>query len=178
MGPKSSKKLSELIIELRTAYDDASRAEERLKEIPSKIEEAKIRLAETRKELPSAKKVAVEYRRRYLTLQKRLDKVMGGAGIIFMTSWSTVVADAKRLPILSLPTRALNLSTRATKCLDAEGWHFVGDVIQHTEAELLKSWSLGRKSVDEIKVAIALRGLVLGMKVENWPPPDLERPIR
>ena len=51
-----------------------------------------------------------------------------------------------------------------------------GDLIQRTETELLKTPNLGRKSLNEIKEVLASRGLNLGMKLENWPPANLERP--
>ena len=60
--------------------------------------------------------------------------------------------------------------------LAAENIYYIGDLIQRTENELLKTPNLGRKSLNEIKEVLASRGLSLGMKLENWPPAGLDRP--
>ena len=62
---------------------------------------------------------------------------------------------------------------RSANCLKAEGIYYVGDLIQRTEVELLKTPNLGKKSLTEIKDVLASRGLSLGMRLENWPPPGL-----
>ena len=59
---------------------------------------------------------------------------------------------------------------RSANCLKAENIYYIGDLIQRTETELLKTPNLGRKSLNEIKEVLASRGLSLGMKLENWPP--------
>ncbi len=76
-------------------------------------------------------------------------------------------------PILLRPIDDLELSVRSANCLKAEGIHYVGDLIQWTEVELLKTPNLGKKSLTEIKDVLANHGLQLGMKLENWPPPEL-----
>jgi hypothetical protein len=58
---------------------------------------------------------------------------------------------------------------RSANCLKAENIYYIGDLIQRTETELLKTPNLGRKSLNEIKEVLASRGLTLGMKLENWP---------
>src|SRR5229473_1209056 len=63
---------------------------------------------------------------------------------------------------------------RSANCLKAENIYYIGDLIQRTETELLKTPNLGRKSLNEIKEVLASRGLTLGMKLENWPPVGLE----
>ncbi|NCX93769.1 MAG: DNA-directed RNA polymerase subunit alpha, partial [Gammaproteobacteria bacterium] len=50
---------------------------------------------------------------------------------------------------------------------------YIGDLVQRTETELLKTPNLGKKSLTEIKNVLAARGLSLGQRVENWPPEDL-----
>ena len=65
---------------------------------------------------------------------------------------------------------------RSANCLKAENIYYIGDLIQRTETELLKTPNLGRKSLNEIKEVLASRGLSLGMKLENWPPAGLDRP--
>ncbi len=79
-------------------------------------------------------------------------------------------------PILLRPVDELELTVRSANCLKAENIYYIGDLIQRTETELLKTPNLGRKSLNEIKEVLAARGLTLGMKLENWPPPGLERP--
>lgn len=79
-------------------------------------------------------------------------------------------------PILTCPVDELELTVRSTNCLKAEKIYYIGDLVQRTETELLKTPNLGRKSLNEIKEALAARGLTLGMKLENWPPAGLERP--
>ena len=79
-------------------------------------------------------------------------------------------------PILVRPVDDLELTMRSANCLKAENIYYIGDLIQRTENELLKTPNLGRKSLNEIKEVLASRGLTLGMKLENWPPAGLERP--
>ena len=77
-------------------------------------------------------------------------------------------------PILLRPVDELELTVRSANCLKAENIYYIGDLIQRTENELLKTPNLGRKSLNEIKEVLASRGLTLGMKIENWPPVGLE----
>jgi len=79
-------------------------------------------------------------------------------------------------PVLLRPVDDLELTVRSANCLKAENIYYIGDLIQRTENELLKTPNLGRKSLNEIKEVLAARGLTLGMKLENWPPVGLERP--
>jgi len=76
-------------------------------------------------------------------------------------------------PILLRPVDELELTVRSANCLKAESIYYIGDLIQRTESELLKTPNLGKKSLTEIKEVLASRGLSLGMKLENWPPPGL-----
>ena len=78
-------------------------------------------------------------------------------------------------PILMRPVDDLELTVRSANCLKAENIYYIGDLIQRTENELLKTPNLGRKSLNEIKEVLASRGLTLGMKLENWPPTGMER---
>jgi len=78
-------------------------------------------------------------------------------------------------PILLRPVDDLELTVRSANCLKAENIFYIGDLIQRTENELLKTPNLGRKSLNEIKEVLAARGLTLGMKLENWPPAGLEK---
>ncbi|HTT08988.1 MAG TPA: DNA-directed RNA polymerase subunit alpha [Gammaproteobacteria bacterium] len=82
-------------------------------------------------------------------------------------------AEAEVDPILLRPIDDLELTVRSANCLKAESIHFIGDLIQRTEVELLKTPNLGKKSLTEIKEVLAARGLSLGMRLENWPPASL-----
>jgi len=76
-------------------------------------------------------------------------------------------------PTLLRPIDDLELTVRSANCLKAESIHYIGDLIQRTEVELLKTPNLGKKSLTEIKDVLAARGLSLGMRLENWPPAQL-----
>lgn len=73
-------------------------------------------------------------------------------------------------PVLLRPVDDLELTVRSANCLKAENIYYIGDLIQRTEVELLKTPNLGKKSLTEIKDVLAQHGLSLGMRLENWPP--------
>jgi len=77
-------------------------------------------------------------------------------------------------PVLLRPVDDLELTVRSANCLKVENIYYIGDLIQRTEAELLRTPNLGRKSLNEIKEVLASRDLTLGMKLDNWPPANLE----
>jgi len=77
-------------------------------------------------------------------------------------------------PTLLRPVDDLELTVRSANCLKAENIYYIGDLIQRTEVELLKTPNLGKKSLTEIKDVLASRGLSLGMRLENWPPASLK----
>ena len=76
-------------------------------------------------------------------------------------------------PILLRPVDDLELTVRSANCLKAENIYYIGDLVQRTEVELLKTPNLGKKSLTEIKDVLASRGMSLGMRLENWPPASL-----
>lgn len=78
-------------------------------------------------------------------------------------------------PILLRPVDDLELTVRSANCLKAENINYIGDLIQRSENELLKTPNLGRKSLNEIKEVLASKGLTLGMRLDNWPPAGLEK---
>lgn len=78
-------------------------------------------------------------------------------------------------PMLLRPIDELELTVRSANCLKAEQIQYVGDLVQRTETELLKTPNLGKKSLTEIKTVLAAHDLALGTKLENWPPPSLAR---
>lgn len=73
------------------------------------------------------------------------------------------------------PIEDLELSVRSFNCLQTAGIKFVGDLVQKTEAELLKTKNFGRKSLKEIKEILERMSLELGTKLENWPPKELDK---
>ncbi|NNM59529.1 MAG: DNA-directed RNA polymerase subunit alpha [Legionellales bacterium] len=77
-------------------------------------------------------------------------------------------------PILLRPIEDLELTVRSTNCLKAENIFFVGDLVQRSETELLKTPNLGKKSLTEIRNVLASHSLVLGMHLDNWPPAQLQ----
>ena len=79
-------------------------------------------------------------------------------------------------PILLRPVDDLELTVRSANCLKAEDIYYIGDLIQRTETELLKTPNLGRKSFNEIKEVLASKGLTLGSKLDVWPPVGLDKP--
>jgi DNA-directed RNA polymerase subunit alpha len=78
-------------------------------------------------------------------------------------------------PILLRPVDELELTVRSANCLKAENIYYIGDLVQRTETELLKTPNLGRKSLNEIKEVLAARGLTLGMRLESWPPAGMDK---
>ncbi len=76
-------------------------------------------------------------------------------------------------PLLLRPVDDLELTVRSANCLKTENIHYIGDLVQRTEVELLKTPNLGKKSLTEIKDVLAAHGLSLGMRLENWPPASL-----
>ncbi|MGB1277771.1 MAG: DNA-directed RNA polymerase subunit alpha, partial [Nannocystaceae bacterium] len=69
----------------------------------------------------------------------------------------------------------LELSVRSANCLQNANIHYIGDLVQRSEAEMLKTKNFGRKSLKEIKEILANMGLSLGMKIENWQGPPAAR---
>jgi len=78
-------------------------------------------------------------------------------------------------PILLRPVDELELTVRSANCLKAENIHYIGDLVQRTEVELLRTPNLGKKSLTEIKEVLESHGMSLGMRLDNWPPVGLKR---
>ena len=77
-------------------------------------------------------------------------------------------------PLLLKKVDELELSVRSANCLKNDNIVYIGDLIQKTEAEMLRTPNFGRKSLNEIKEVLSGMGLHLGMDVEDWPPDDIE----
>jgi len=84
-------------------------------------------------------------------------------------------AEAPLDPILLRPVDELELTVRSANCLKAESINYIGDLVQRTEVELLRTPNLGKKSLTEIKEVLASHGLALGMRLDNWPPAALRQ---
>lgn len=78
-------------------------------------------------------------------------------------------------PVLLRPVDDLELTVRSANCLKAEQVYYIGDLVQKTENELLKTPNLGKKSLTEIKDVLASHGLTLGARLENWPPSTIDK---
>jgi DNA-directed RNA polymerase subunit alpha len=78
-------------------------------------------------------------------------------------------------PILLRPVDELELTVRSANCLKAENIHYIGDLVQRTEVELLRTPNLGKKSLTEIKEVLETHSLSLGMRLDGWPPATLRR---
>jgi DNA-directed RNA polymerase subunit alpha len=81
-------------------------------------------------------------------------------------------------PMLLRPVDDLELTVRSANCLKAENIYYIGDLVQCTEVELLKTPNLGKKSLTEIKDVLQSRGLHLGMRLDTWPPAVLKNDDR
>ena len=98
---------------------------------------------------------------------------------VFVDLQSEIIAEPEERedeidPILLRPVDDLELTVRSANCLKAEDIYYIGDLIQRTEVELLKTPNLGKKSLTEIKDVLATRGLSLGLRLDNWPPSSLK----
>jgi len=76
-------------------------------------------------------------------------------------------------PILLRKVDELELTVRSANCLKAESIKYIGDLVQRSEVDLLKTPNLGKKSLNEIKDILASNGLSLGMMLNNWPPKNI-----
>ena len=88
---------------------------------------------------------------------------------------ASTAAESQIEPILLRPVDELELTVRSANCLKAENINYIGDLVQRTEVELLRTPNLGKKSLTEIKEVLESHGLSLGMRIENWPPPGLAK---
>ncbi|MGE4660744.1 MAG: DNA-directed RNA polymerase subunit alpha [Arenicellales bacterium] len=114
---------------------------------------------------------------------RRAAKILYEQVSVFVQLKESETADAEVLeeridPVLLRSVDDLELTVRSANCLKAENIYYIGDLIQRTEVELLKTPNLGKKSLTEIKDVLATRGLSLGVKLENWPPASLQREKR
>jgi DNA-directed RNA polymerase subunit alpha len=115
-------------------------------------------------------RILVEQLAFFAQIDPKLDVIDAGVGALGKPGTGGNVD-----PILLRPVDELELTVRSANCLKAENIYYIGDLIQRTETELLKTPNLGRKSLNEIKEVLASRGLTLGARLENWPPQGLDK---
>ncbi|MDN5248026.1 MAG: DNA-directed RNA polymerase subunit alpha [Wolbachia endosymbiont of Tyrophagus putrescentiae] len=109
-------------------------------------------------------------------LQEQLQPFIS-TDIICKKQQSSLSSGAKDLgydPILLRKVDELELSVRSHNCLKNENITYIGDLVQKTEGEMLRTANFGRKSLNEIKMVLTNFGLSLGMEVQNWPPKNIE----
>ena len=83
-------------------------------------------------------------------------------------------SDLEFNPLLLKKVDELELSVRSANCLKNDNIVYIGDLIQKTEAEMLRTPNFGRKSLNEIKEVLTGMGLHLGMEIVDWPPENIE----
>ena len=83
-------------------------------------------------------------------------------------------SDLEFNPLLLKKVDELELSVRSANCLKNDNIVYIGDLIQKTEAEMLRTPNFGRKSLNEIKEVLSSMGLHLGMEIVDWPPENIE----
>jgi len=105
-------------------------------------------------------------------LQDQLSVIVDLQGTRIEVESGIMVTSAAVDPILLRPVDELELTVRSANCLKAENIYYIGDLVQRSETELLKTPNLGKKSLTEIKDVLGTHGLSLGMRLENWPPPE------
>jgi DNA-directed RNA polymerase subunit alpha len=98
-----------------------------------------------------------------------------GSGTVDLRDLARAPEGPEPPAILLRPVDELELTVRSANCLKAENIYYIGDLVQRSETELLKTPNLGRKSLNEIKEVLASRGLTLGTRLEGWPPKGLDR---
>ena len=103
-----------------------------------------------------------------------MDQLSSFADMSFNQSSAPVLEKPKINPILLRPVDDLELTVRSANCLKAESIFYIGDLVQRSENELLRTPNLGRKSLNEIIEVLHNEGLDLGMKVDNWPPENFD----
>jgi len=103
-----------------------------------------------------------------------MDQLSSFADMSFNQSSAPVLEKPKINPVLLRPVDDLELTVRSANCLKAESIFYIGDLVQRSENELLRTPNLGRKSLNEIIEVLNNEGLDLGMKVDNWPPENFD----
>jgi DNA-directed RNA polymerase subunit alpha len=103
-----------------------------------------------------------------------MDQLSSFADMSFNQSAAPILEKPKINPVLLRPVDDLELTVRSANCLKAESIFYIGDLVQRSENELLRTPNLGRKSLNEIIEVLNNEGLDLGMKVDNWPPDNFD----
>ena len=169
--PLIAYKLSKLAEELNQIESQTNAANARFTSAKRKLNDARNDLTRAEDEFNGATtQVNGVSKHRTAVLKQILDLAKPGDSSSPDTLSTTV--DASTLPILSQPINDLELPARHISHLRTEHISHIGDLVQRSEGDVP---GLGKKSYLEIKEVLAVRGLTLGMKLTNWPPPGLKR---
>ena len=171
------KKVLKLTWRFIKAKEEKERSESELCYAKRKLAKAQEELAEAKTRHRLATKAAIHEQKSCARLMSNICSVANGIRAVIQDDRMFFVADASKLETLLLPVKELKLSTRASNLLREE-LHYIhnvekrvpliGDLVQRTEDELMRSPGMGETSLTEIKTALAQRGLFLGLELENW----------
>ena len=158
-----SHKLQKLAETLNQVESDCRRTRGGLSNAEVQRDNAQSKLNAAQEKFEAAKKHFAEAEERRTALLREIRGLTETEGLHEDAS-----IDAATQGIFARPIDDLELTMRSGNCLKVEKIYHIGDLVQRTEEELLKGPNLGRKSLNEIKEVLALRGLSLGMKLDNW----------
>ena len=158
-----SHELSKLAEELSKLESETNAANARLAGAKSKSAAAQVMLDAAQVEFVAAEKQALEVNGRKTAILKQVANLVEAEGAALSQDVSVPL-----LELLSRNIKDLGFTIRTNACLGSENIYYVGDLIQRTEAELLKTPNVGRKTLIEIQEVLASRGLALGTKIDNW----------
>lgn len=147
-----------------------------LKPVEIEVAEAEMAFAEIQPRFNEAMRHVIDARNRRLILLREIRALTEDGGVTGETPWKLAGLDPAVYDLLIRCVDDLELTVRAANCLKAENIYYIGDLVQRTETELLKTPNLGRKSLNELKEVLASKGLILGMKLVDWPPVGLDKP--
>lgn len=159
-----SHELSKLAEELNGIESQQTNAANvRLSGARVKLENAQAMLATAQAEFESAEKQVANVNGRKAAILKQVSDLARIESAALLQHISSPAPE-----LLSLDINDLEITVHTANCLKADNMQYIGDVVQHTEAELLKTPNLGHKSLREVKEVLESRGLSLGMKINDW----------
>lgn len=155
-----SHELSKLAEELNRIEMDTSTANFGLNQLATKLRDAQAMLATAQAEFAVTERERSERKAAILKQVSDLARIESAALLQHTSSPAP--------ELLSLDINDLEITVHTANCLKADNMRYIGDVVQHTETELLKTPNLGHKSLREVKEVLESRGLSLGMKINDW----------
>jgi DNA-directed RNA polymerase alpha subunit len=168
-----SSALKELAEKLDQAESEVVAANKHLSDSEERLALELAKLDPMRDQIESAKKQVWDANMRKSALLAQIGDLVR-AGDAPNPDTLSRVFDASTLPILSLPVETLELARRTKNVFAAEDIHFIGDLVKLPSDFPAKGF--GQKSRNETKGVLSRHGLRFGMKLINWPPPDLKQP--